>query len=88
MSELQREVLLALNLRQMQMADHAELGSSGVFTAEVAAAAGLSNRSTANVLAGLRRRGWVASCHWSDLMGWLLIDAGVAALEADRAAAA
>lgn len=81
MTANQRDVLLALNLRQMQMADGLELCETGVYTDEVAKAACRSNRSTAVVLSQMRDFGWVASCHGSERIGWLLQSKGVSALE-------
>lgn len=85
MTSNQRAVLLALNLRQMQMCDSPTVSETGVFTAEVAEAAPRSVRSTAVVLSAMRDFGWVQSCHGSEMCGWLLTARGVKALERDRA---
>lgn len=82
MTDAQREVLLALNLRAMQMDNL--IAETGVFTSEVARAAGRSNRSTAAILSMVRDYRWVRSCHGSDKIGWMLTVKGVAALEATR----
>lgn len=86
MTANQKEVLLALNLKQMQRADIFD-PMDGVWTEEVARAAGRSNRSTATILSQVRDFGWVYSTH-NDCVGWVLTDKGVAALERDRAVAA
>lgn len=84
MTDKQIDVLLALNLRQMQMADAWEEGS-GVWTEEIAAVCGLSARATAAVLTDARARGWVRGGPRSgDVTSWVLITGGVAALESNR----
>lgn len=82
MTDAQRDVLLALNLRQMQASDHWEPGD-GVWTSEVAAVSGRSNRSAAVVLSQMRDFGWVQSEHGSDVIAWRLARRGVEALERD-----
>lgn len=82
MTPTQRDVLLALNLRQMQMGDVGEW--AGIFTSEVAAACGRTTRSVAVVLSQMREWRWVRSVHTSDKMGWELTEKGVKALEATR----
>lgn len=83
MTDKQIDVLLALNLRQMQMDDSPELSEHGVPTNEIANVAGLSNRSAAVVLSAMRDFGWVTSRH-TEKIGWLLHAKGVAALERNR----
>lgn len=85
MTDNQRDVLLALNLRQMQMCDSPTVSETGVFTAEVAEAARRSTRSAAVVLSAMRDFGWVRSYH-GEPCGWFLTGRGVKALEADREA--
>ena len=87
MTDAQREVLLGLNLRAMQMADSPAANETGVFTREVAEACGRSTRSTAVVLSQMRDFGWVQSLHGSDIIGWVLTARGVAALEKVRSSA-
>lgn len=85
MTANQKDVLLALNLKQMQRADFWEEGDS-IWTEDVARAAGRSNRSTATILSQVRDFGWVYSTH-NEVVGWVLTAKGVAALERDREAA-
>lgn len=84
MTDAQHEVLLALNLRQMQMADGSLLHETGVFTSEVATICGRSRRSTAAALSAAARLGWVASRSGDMETGWILLRPGVLALEAER----
>lgn len=82
MTDNQKDVLLALNLKQMQRGDWMEEGDS-IWTEEVARVCGRSNRSTATILSQVRDFGWVYSTH-SETVGWVLTAKGVAALERDR----
>lgn len=80
MTDKQLEVLLALDLRQTQMAE-AWADDPAVWTEEIAAVAGISNRSAAAVLRGARERGWVRSVRGTNWFGWRLTSGGVQALE-------
>jgi hypothetical protein len=88
MTSAQLQVLLALNLVQMRMADNTESAETGAWTSEIAHACARSNRSTATVLSQMRDFRWVASCHGNDGIGWVLTERGVAALERERQGAA
>jgi hypothetical protein len=81
-TDAQHQVLLALNLRQMQCVDLDD--GDGVWTSEVAAVCGKSNRSAAVVLSQMRDFGWVQSTHGYEAVGWILTARGVAALERER----
>jgi hypothetical protein len=81
MTDNQRAVLLALNLRQMQRDDTSE-ESGGVWTHQIAQVSGRPVRSVAVVLGQMRDFGWVASTHGRHI-GWLLTARGVAALDRD-----
>lgn len=82
MSIAKREVLLALNLKQMQGADSVLIQERGVLTGDVAAAAHRSVRSTAAHLSQMRDWDWVQSTPGDgDQLGWVLLERGVSRLE-------
>lgn len=76
MTANQREVLLALNVREEEWPDGPLLAEHGILSEEVAAVCGFSTRSTATLLSSCRRRGWTRSLHDYGSTGWLLTAKG------------